>query len=80
MAGSKVVHCTLHDYHVEGKELDTAYEEFKRAHCNSCPDQKPRPEGWRYTGEVMRTIQANHYEFLARLAGTPYGLRYTNED
>ena len=79
-AGSKVVHCTLHNYHVEGKELDTAYEEFKRAHCDSCPDLKPRPEGWRYTGEVMRAIEARHYEFVARLAGTPHGLRYTDED
>jgi hypothetical protein len=44
-ASSKVVHCTLHNLHVEGKELDSAYAEFKRNHCDSCPDQKPRPEG-----------------------------------
>src|SRR5207245_427253 len=79
-AGSKVVNCILHDFQVDGKELDTAYVEFKRAHCDSCPDQKPRPEGWRYTDEVRRTIQARHYEFVARLAGTRYGIRYTNED
>jgi hypothetical protein len=40
-ACSKVVHCTLHDFHVEGKDQDTAYGEIKRLHCDSCPDQKP---------------------------------------
>lgn len=79
-AGSKVVHCTLHDYHVEGDQLDTAYEEFKRVHCDSCPDQQARPEGWHYTGEVGRTIEARHREFVARLTGTPYGVRYTAKD
>lgn len=79
-ACSKVVHCTLHNYHIEGKELDTAYEEFKRAHCDSCPDKKPRPEGWRYTDEVRLAMEARHYEFVARLAGTPHGIKYTNED
>jgi hypothetical protein len=79
-AGSKVVHCTLHHYHVEGDQLDTAYGEFKRAHCDSCPDQQPRPEGWRFTYEVRQTIEARHREFVARLAGTPYGIRYTDKD
>lgn len=79
-AGSKVIHCTLHDFHIEGKELDTSYDEFKRVHCDSCPDQTPRPESWRYTDEVRRAIQARYFNFLARLAGTPFGLRYTNED
>ncbi len=79
-AGSKVVHCTLHDFHVEGKELDTAYDTFRRAHCDLCPDQKARPEGWRYTGQEKQRIQDSHYEFVARLAGSPYGLRYTDED
>jgi hypothetical protein len=80
MAASKVVHCTLHDFHVEGKELDAAYAEFKRTHCDSCPDQKPRPEGWRYTGEEKQIIESRHYEFVKRLAGTRFGLRYTSED
>jgi hypothetical protein len=80
MAGSKVVHCTLHNFHVEGKELDTAYAEFKRAHCDSCADRKPRREGWRYTDEERQSIQARHHEFVVRLAGTPNGLRYTKED
>jgi len=79
-ASSKVVHCTLHGFHVEGKELDTVYEEFRQAHCDSCPDRKPRPEGWRYTDEVRQAHQARHQEFVMRLAGTPHGTRYTNED
>ena len=79
-ASSKVVHCTLHNYHIEGKEQGSAYAEFKRTHCDSCPDTKPRPEGWRYTYEARSELQARHLEFVMRLAGTPSGLRYTNED
>jgi hypothetical protein len=79
-AGSKVVHCTLHNFHVEGKDQDTAYAEFKRTYCDSCSDGVPRPEGWHYTDEERQRIQARHREFVVRLAGTPNGLRYTNED
>jgi hypothetical protein len=79
-AGSKVVHCTLHDFHVEGKDLDTAYSEFKRAHCDSCPDQKPRAEGWEYTEEEQRAFQARHREFVARIVGTTFGPKYADED
>jgi hypothetical protein len=79
-AGSKVIHCTLHNYHVEGKDLDSAYAEFKKRHCNSCPDRKPRPEGWRGTEEEIRKIHSLHRGFVANLAGTPNGFRYTNED
>ena len=79
-AGSKVVHCTLHNFHIEGKDQDAAYAEFKRIHCDSCPDRKPRPDGWRYTDEERQRIQARHHEFVVLLAGTPNGLRYTDED
>lgn len=79
-AGSKVVHCTLHNYHVEGKEQDSAYEQFKRVHCDSCPDRKPRPEDWVYSDKVREQLNARHFEFVRRLAGTPYGFRYTRED
>jgi len=79
-AGSKVVHCTLHNFHLEGKEQDAAYREFKRIYCDSCPDQKPRPEGWHYTHDVRKQIEDRHRAFVARLAGTPYGLRHTNQD
>jgi hypothetical protein len=80
MATSKVVHCSIHDFHVEGKEMDVAYAEFKKAHCDLCPDRKPRPSGWRYTDEERHAIQARHYTLVARLTGTPFGFRYTNED
>jgi hypothetical protein len=79
-AGSKVIHCTLHNYHVEGKHLDSAYAEFKRRHCDSCPDRKPRPEGWRGTEEEIRGIQTLHRGFVAILTETPNGFRYTSED
>ena len=79
-AASKVVHCALHDYHVEGKELDSAYSEFKRKYCESCPDKKLRPEGWRLTDEETRSIEARHDEFVRRFVGGPYGLRDTEED
>jgi len=79
-AGSKVVHCTLHDFHLEGKDQDSAYAAFKQAHCEGCPNEKPRPESWRYTAEEMERIQTQHQALVDRLAGTPHGLRYTSED
>ena len=79
-ACSKVVHCTLHNYHVEGREMDVAYEGFRQTHCDSCSDCKPRPEGWRCTDKVKREIEDRHLEFAKRLAGTANGMRFTNED
>jgi uncharacterized protein DUF4365 len=79
-AGSKVIHCTLHDYHVEGKDLDSAYSEFKTRHCDSCPDRKPRPEGWRGTEEEIRAIRSIHRGFVANLTGTPNGFRRASQD
>ena len=79
-AGSKVVHCTLHNFHVEGREQDTAYAEFKRTYCDSCPDKKPRPDDWRYVGDVRAEFEANHRDFVSYLNGTSCGFRFTNED
>lgn len=79
-AGSKVIHCLLHNYHKEGREQDKVYEGFKRSYCDSCPDKKPRPPEWRYTGNVRRELEARNYEFVSRLAGTAFGLRFTEED
>jgi len=79
-AGSKVVHCTLHNFHVEGREQDAAYAEFKRTYCDSCPDKKPRPDYWRYVGDVRAEFEAKHRDFVARLNGSSCGLRFTNED
>jgi len=79
-AGSKVVHCTLHNYHKEGGELDTAYGEFKQLYCDSCPDKKSRPEGWKYTDEVRLEIESRNREFLVQLAGTEHGFRFSDKD
>jgi hypothetical protein len=79
-AGSKVVHCTLHNYHREGAEQDTAYGEFRRLHCDSCPDKKPRPDAWEYTDDVRQEMETRNSEFVARLAGTEHGIRFTNDD
>ena len=78
--GSKVVHCTLHDFHVEGKELDAAYDQFKRAHCDSCPDQSPRPAAWRLTKAEQQVLTDRHHEFIMNVVGTRYGTRPTDED
>ena len=79
-AGSKVVHCTLHNYHLEGKELDATYAEFKQLHCDSCPDKKPRPSEWEYSDKFRIDFEANHSQFVRRLFGTKYGYRLTRED
>lgn len=79
-AGSKVVHCTLHNFHLEGRDQDAAYAEFRCTYCDSCPDRKPRPVGWRYVGDVRKQIEGKNHEFVARLAGTPHGIRYINRD
>lgn len=79
-AGSKVVHCTLHNFHMEGRELDLAYEPFKNLHCDSCPDKKPRPEDWRYTDAIRQEIESRNAECVARLAGTEHGVRFTGKD
>lgn len=79
-ASSKVVHCTLHNYHKEGRELDTAYGEFKQRFCDSCPDKKPRPEGWKYTDEVRLEIESRNHEFIVQLVGTEHGFRFSDKD
>ncbi len=79
-AGSKVVHCTLHDYHVEGRDLDGAFAEFKKIHCDSCPDAKPRSSNWHYDDSARQLEVVKHSAFVARFVGGPYGLRYTDKD
>ncbi|MGA2902793.1 MAG: DUF4365 domain-containing protein [Candidatus Korobacteraceae bacterium] len=79
-AGSKVVHCTLHDFHAEDRVLDRAYAEFRKAHCDMCPDKAPRPSLWRYDDEARRTEAEKYGGFVRRFIGGPFGLRYTDED
>jgi hypothetical protein len=79
-AGSKVVHCTLHDYHVEERDLDSAYSEFRRLHCDNCPDAAPRPSDWHYDEEARQLEIAKYGAFVARFLGRRFGLRYTDKD
>ncbi|MGC1159113.1 MAG: hypothetical protein WA891_15090, partial [Acidobacteriaceae bacterium] len=75
-ACSKVIHCRLHNFHVEGKEFDSAYAQFKAQHCDICPDRKPRPETWKFDGKPT----PEEAEFLVKLAGTPFDMRLVSED
>ena len=75
-ACSKVVNCKLHNFHVEGRELDAAYADFTKAYCATCPDQKPRPGGWTFDG----VLTPEDAEYLVSLIGTPFGGRFVNDD
>jgi len=75
-ACSKVVHCTLHNFHFEGKDLDSSYEAFKAMHCNNCTDQKPRLESWTFSGRPT----PEEVDFLFKLVGTPFDIRHVDED
>lgn len=79
-AGSKVIHCTIHDYHLEGKEQGSTHGEFKRRHCDSCPDRKPRPNGWKCTEKEWGIIKARHRDFVWRITGTANGFRFSDKD
>jgi hypothetical protein len=79
-AGSKVVHCTKFDYHVEGRDQDSAYEVFRERHCKSCPDVSPRPSDWKYVGDERKRIEARSPGFITRLLGTANGYRYSEKD
>jgi hypothetical protein len=70
-ADSKFIHCTRHNFHVEGKELDSTYTAFERLHCSVCHDRKQRPRDWHYDG-VPTEEEAS---FLVGLIGTPFDMR-----
>lgn len=53
LAGPKVLHCTLHGYKVEGRDLDTVNAEFTSRYCNSCKDKSSRPADWVYSHEFQ---------------------------
>jgi hypothetical protein len=72
----KVVNCKLHNFHVEGRDLDSAYTEFKKTHCSICPDQNPRPQGWTFDG-VLTSADA---EYLVTLIGTDFDMRIIDDD
>ena len=74
-ACSKVVHCTLHNFHLEDKDLDSAHEKFKAKHCDVCNDRQPRPEGWSFDGRPT----LKEAEFLCDLMGTQFDMRHVDE-
>ena len=77
-ASSKVVHCTFHDYHMEGKELDTAYEEFPRYTLNLFIFHLQAPPTlMALYGKSRQLVEAQHYHFVQSIAGAPSGFRYT---
>jgi hypothetical protein len=80
MAASKVVHCTLHDYHYEDKELDTAYAYFRSEYCDKCPDRAPRASKWSYGDDEKQQLQDRHRPLIKRLAGSRYGMRFSLTD
>jgi hypothetical protein len=80
MAGSKIIHCALHAYHIEAKDLDSGLAEFKSKYCNSCSDRTPRPAEWKYTDAVRKEFQAKHQEFVTRFNATGAGFRFTSAD
>jgi hypothetical protein len=67
-AGTKVLHCLLHDYTMEGLELDRVHDEFKRAHCDTCPDRAARDPAWKFSKEwAEEQEEINQTLFLRRL-------------
>jgi hypothetical protein len=80
MAGSKVVHCALHNYHYEAKDFDSALGEFKLKYCDSCPDRTPRPSDWKFTETVRHEFEEKHYEFITKFNDAGSGFRFTKSD
>lgn len=80
MAGSKIIHCSLHDYHLEGRDFDSALAAFKLQHCDSCPDRVPRPPDWQFTDPVRADFQNRHEEFVRKFNATGAGFRLTSSD
>ena len=80
MAGSKIIHCVLHDYHHEDKDLDSAMAAFKSKYCDSCPDRSPRPSEWKFTDAIRRELEAKHREFIREFNARGNGYRFTPFD
>jgi len=80
MAGSKVVHCALHNYHYEARDFDSALGEFKLKYCDSCPDRTPRPSEWKFTEVVRHEFEEKHDEFITKFNETGSGFRFTKSD
>lgn len=80
MAGSKLIHCSLHGFHLEGRDFDSTLATFKLQHCDSCSDKAPRPADWEYTDSVRDEFQAKHDQFVRTFNTTGGGFRFTSSD
>lgn len=80
MARSKIVHCSLHDYHLGGRDFDSVLAAFKLQHCDSCPDKAPRPQDWEFTDSVRDEFQNRHEEFVRKFNATGAGFRLASSD
>jgi hypothetical protein len=80
MAGSKILHCALHNYHHEAKDFDSALIEFRSKYCNSCPDRASRPTDWKFTDAFRQEFQAKHEQFIRNFNTTGTGFRFTSSD
>lgn len=80
MAGSKIIHCALHNYHHEAKDFDSALGEFKKKYCDSCPDRVVRSAEWKFSEAVRKDFEERHYEFVAKFNATGSGFRFTQSD
>ena len=80
MAGSKVVHCSLHEYHREARDFDSALVEFKAKYCDSCPDRAPRPSDWKFDKAIRHELQEKHEDFIRKFNATGAGFRFTTSD
>lgn len=79
-AGSKIIHCSLHNYHREARDLDSAFSEFNSQYCNSCPDRSPRPVDWKYTEAFQEEFNSKHSRFVTDFNATGAGYRFTLSD
>jgi len=80
MAASKVLHCALHDYHLEARDLDSGLTEFKSKYCDSCPDRAPRPVDWKFSGANQQQFLAKYKEFVGKFNASGAGFRFTPSD
>jgi hypothetical protein len=80
MAGSKIIHCSLHNYHLEDTDFDSALAAFKLRHCNACPNKSPRPSDWEFTDSVRDELRTKHEEFVRKFNATGAGFRFTSSD
>jgi hypothetical protein len=68
-AGSKVIHCDLHECATIGLTLDGTYGHFRKKHCDSCSDCKPRPSDWRYSDEWQERENEKHVDYMKKFYG-----------